>query len=49
MSCLLTDVQNQMQHTLDLSHRDRAFHPLDIVQAEIPGGCRKHLGRAIST
>ena len=36
---LLTDVQTQMPHSRDPSHRDRAFHPLEIVQAEIPGGC----------
>ena len=36
---LLTDVQTQMPHSLGPSHRDRAFHPLDIVQVGIPGGC----------
>ena len=39
MLYLLTDVQTQMPHTLDPSHRDRAFHPLNIVQAGIPRGC----------
>ena len=36
---LLTDDQTQMPHSLGLSHWDRAFHPLDIVQAGIPRGC----------
>ena len=41
MLCLLTDVQTQTPHSLDPSHRDWVFHPLDIVQAGILGGCWK--------